>query len=199
MAYKYNKVVFGNQTLMDISGDSVEAQYLLDGYTAHDKNGELVTGTCKYDANTSSGDANATKDTILIDTAAYVNGKLVEGQMPNKGSQTLYISNINEPANIERGYHDGGGTVGIDPNEKTKLRPEYIKSGQTILGVTGTMTGQEDIDVDKLEITPTIKGTTYTAASMNLDYFTEVVVADIPVTTSPTVGTTGTTVTIGQV
>lgn len=195
----HNKVVFGNQTLMDISGDSVEAKYLLDGVTAHDKNGELVTGTCKYDANTSSGDANATKDTILIETAAYVNGKLVEGQMPNKGSQTLYISDINEPAGIERGYHDGGGFATIADTEKAKLVAGNIKNGITILGVTGSMTGEEDISAGKLNATPALAEKTYTPSAQGYDYFSEVVVAAIPVTTSPTADTTGTTVTIGQV
>ena len=40
-----NKVVYGNNTLIDISADTVAAEYLLEGYTAHGKDGSLITGT----------------------------------------------------------------------------------------------------------------------------------------------------------
>lgn len=40
-----SKVVYGNRTLIDLTGDTVEAETLLDGYTAHQKNGETATGT----------------------------------------------------------------------------------------------------------------------------------------------------------
>lgn len=40
-----NKVIFGDRTLIDISGDTVTADKLLAGYTAHDKSGTQITGT----------------------------------------------------------------------------------------------------------------------------------------------------------
>lgn len=40
-----NKVVFGNETLIDLSSDTVYAGVLLQGYTAHDKSGASITGT----------------------------------------------------------------------------------------------------------------------------------------------------------
>ena len=40
-----SKVVYGNETLMDISGDSVTAATLLSGETAHGADGEAITGT----------------------------------------------------------------------------------------------------------------------------------------------------------
>ena len=42
-----NKVVYGNQTLVDLTQDSVEASNLLEGETAHDRSGAPVTGTAK--------------------------------------------------------------------------------------------------------------------------------------------------------
>ena len=39
-----SKVVYGNQTILDISQDSVSADTLLSGKTAHGSDGELVTG-----------------------------------------------------------------------------------------------------------------------------------------------------------
>ncbi len=40
-----NKVVYGGTTLLDLTGDTVTADKLMQGYTAHDRKGELITGT----------------------------------------------------------------------------------------------------------------------------------------------------------
>lgn len=40
-----SKVNFGGKTLVDLTGDSVNSQSLLSGYTAHNKAGEKITGT----------------------------------------------------------------------------------------------------------------------------------------------------------
>lgn len=42
-----NKVVFGNDTLIDLTDDSVSASNLLEGETAHDRSGASITGTAK--------------------------------------------------------------------------------------------------------------------------------------------------------
>ena len=41
----YNKVVINSTTYIDLSGDTVTADNIVSGYTAHDKNGEIITGT----------------------------------------------------------------------------------------------------------------------------------------------------------
>lgn len=40
-----NKVVFGDQTLLDLTTDTVTPSVLMEGYTAHDKSGALIIGT----------------------------------------------------------------------------------------------------------------------------------------------------------
>lgn len=45
-----NKVVYGNQTLIDTSGVTVTPDKLLEGYTALDKTGQLITGTASAGA-----------------------------------------------------------------------------------------------------------------------------------------------------
>lgn len=40
-----SKIVYYGETLMDLTGDTVEAEKLLKGVTAHDKTGERITGT----------------------------------------------------------------------------------------------------------------------------------------------------------
>lgn len=39
-----NKVVYGSNTLIDLTSDSVTSNCLLAGYTAHDKSGALIQG-----------------------------------------------------------------------------------------------------------------------------------------------------------
>ena len=41
-----NKVIFGDQTLIDLSNDTVTADKILAGYTAHSASGASITGTC---------------------------------------------------------------------------------------------------------------------------------------------------------
>ena len=40
-----NKVVYGNDTLIDLTADTVSADKVLSGYTAHDASGASITGT----------------------------------------------------------------------------------------------------------------------------------------------------------
>lgn len=40
-----NKVVYNGTTLIDLTEDTVTASTLMQGYTAHDKSGALITGT----------------------------------------------------------------------------------------------------------------------------------------------------------
>lgn len=50
----YSKIIYGGNVLIDPTGDTVAADKLLAGITAHGKDGEEITGTCAYDAATGS-------------------------------------------------------------------------------------------------------------------------------------------------
>lgn len=43
-----SKVVYGSNTLIDLTNDTVSADKLLSGYTAHNAKGEGVTGSVAY-------------------------------------------------------------------------------------------------------------------------------------------------------
>ena len=45
-----SKVVYGGNTLVDLTADTIKADKLLNGYTAHGADGEPITGTCTFDA-----------------------------------------------------------------------------------------------------------------------------------------------------
>ena len=58
-----NKVVYGSQTLIDLTADTVTPELLALGVTAHDKAGEPITGTSTKDVD--STDATASEAEIL--------------------------------------------------------------------------------------------------------------------------------------
>lgn len=85
-----NKVIYGGRTLIDLSGDTVTADKILDGFTAHDKKGETITGTCKYDVD--SSDATAAVAEILQGKTAYVRGKKLTGTMKNNSAFAIFCN-----------------------------------------------------------------------------------------------------------
>lgn len=44
-----NKVVYGNKTLIDLTGDTVTEDTLISGYTAHKADGTIIIGTAFAD------------------------------------------------------------------------------------------------------------------------------------------------------
>lgn len=44
-----NKVIYGTTVLVDLTEDTVTADKLVRGYTAHDKSGALIIGTADID------------------------------------------------------------------------------------------------------------------------------------------------------
>lgn len=190
-----NKVIYGGNTLIDLTGDTVSADKILSGYKTHDKSGAVITGTCTFDSDTS--DANAAASEILATKTAYVSGTKVTGSMPNRGAVTGVIDDLEDVYTIQNGYHDGSGTVSIDTTEAAKLIPENIRQGVTVLGVEGTMSGQEDVHAQARTVTPTVAGLTVTPET-GYNYLTQVTVNAIPYTETDNAAG-GKTVTIAAV
>lgn len=153
-----NKVVYGGETLIDLTIDDVTRASVLNGIKFHLPSGEATTGTCEYDANTS--DATAVAAEILASKTAYVNGEKLTGSMPNRGSTNGILTTLSGEYTILQGYHDGSGKVSIDSAEQAKLIASNIREGVTILGVTGTMSGSEGVKATAANITPYITAQT---------------------------------------
>lgn len=192
MSKYVNKLVVGNDVKFDLTGDTVAPNTLLTGATAHDKSGAQITGTCSYDSDTS--DATVAVAEILKDKTAYARGAKIVGTMPNNGAKNYTISDLNDQT-ISLGFYDGSGKISIDSAEKAKIIPANIKNGVSILGVQGTMTGQEDLQVQSKTVAPTFSAQTI-LPDEGYDYLSQVVVSAIPMTESEnTAG--GLTLTIG--
>lgn len=193
-AATYNsKVIFNGDVLMDLTGDTVTADKLLAGVTAHGKDGAPVTGTCDFDAAT--GDATATAAEILSGKTAYVKGAKVSGEMPNRGAVTGTISTKAGAYTVPQGYHDGSGKVTIDSTEQAKLIPTNIREGVTVLGVEGTMSGSEDMKPQSKSVTPKASAQTV-LPDEDYNCLSQVEVAAIPYAVSDNTSG-GKTVTIG--
>ena len=189
----YNKVIYNGNTLIDLTADTITAADLAYGVTAHDRSGAVITGVNTYDADTS--DANAIASQILLNKTAYVNGVKITGSMPNRGAVSGSISTKAGSYSIAQGYHDGSGSVSIDSTEQAKIISQNIREGITILGVTGTMSGSEDVNAETVTVTPTATSQTITP-STGYNYISQVTVNAIPYTeTDNSAG--GVTVTIG--
>ena len=188
-----SKVVYGGNTLIDLTGDTIKADKLLKGYKAHGADGEVINGACEFDANTQ--DATATDAEILAGEVAYVRGTKVTGTMKNNGAVAGKITTKAGAYTVPQGYHDGSGKVQIDSNEQAKLTPANIRAGVTILGVTGSMSGTEGEKAQEKTVTPSTVAQTVTPDS-GYTCLSSVTVNAIPyVESDNTAG--GKTVTIG--
>lgn len=147
-----SKVVYGGKTLIDLTADTIKEDKLLSGYTAHGADGEIINGTCTFDANTQ--DATATDAEILNGKTAYNKGVKITGKMKNNGAISGTINTKAGAYTVPQGYHDGSGIVQIDSAEQAKLTPANIREGITILGVAGAMSPSEGEKAQEKTVTP---------------------------------------------
>lgn len=189
-----NKVIFGNDTLIDLTADTITPSDLASGVTAHDASGATITGTSTKDSDTSQDTALAGE--ILSGSTAHARGALLTGTMPNNGAVTGTITTKAQEYSIPQGYHDGSGKVKIDTTEQAKIIAENIKNGVEILGVTGNYGGGSATSQVK-------SATPYTTAQTILpdsgyDYLSQVNIAAITYSLTPNAAG-GNTATIGDV
>ena len=192
-----NKVIYGGDTLIDLTIDDVTRASVLSGIKFHLPSGEATTGTCDYDANTS--DSNAVAAELLSGKTAYVNGTKITGTMPNRGSSAGVITTLSGEYTIPQGYHDGSGKISIDSTEQAKLIAANIREGVTILGVTGTMSASEGVKATAVNVTPYTTAQTIVPSDLgDFNSITQVNVAAIAYTEVDN-DKGGKTVTIGTV
>lgn len=176
-----NKVVYGNRTLIDLTSDTVTQDKILNGFTAHDKSGATITGTCDFDVN--STDATVAVAEILDGKTAYARGAKLVGTMPNKGAVNGTITTKAEQFTIPTGFHDGSGKVGIDATEQAKIIEANIKEGVTILGVTGTLAPASGVKAQSKTVTPSTSEISV-LPDEGYDYLATVTVSAIPTSES---------------
>lgn len=172
-----NKIIYGGKVLIDLTGDTVIADKLLTGITAHDKSGTLLTGTCTKDVDSTS--ATAAEAEVLLGKTAFARGAKLTGTMPNNGSVSEKITAKAQEVTIPQGYHDGSGKVAIDLVEQNKLIANNVRQGVTVLGVLGTLEPSSAVTAQAKTVTPT-KAQQIVLPDANTDYLSQVTVSAIP-------------------
>ena len=172
-----NKIIYGGNTLIDLTGDTVTPEQLAEGVTAHDKSGAKITGTNTYDSDTQ--DATAAAAEILTGKTAYARGSKITGTMKNNAAVSGTISTKAAQYTVPQGYHDGSGKVGIASTEQAKLIPENIRDGITILGVEGNMSSTEGAKPQAKSVVPS-PDEQVVLPDAGYNYLSQVTVAAIP-------------------
>ena len=192
-----NKVIYDGTTLIDLTSDTVTADKVLSGYTLHLASGATATGSCDFDVDSSG--ATATVAEVLATKTFDKNGSVLTGTMTNNGAVTGTISTKAQQYTVPQGYHDGSGKVSISSTEQAKIIATNIRSGITILGVEGTMSGTESVVAGSPTVTPSSTQQVIVPDSTTVpaqNYLSQVTVLAIPyVETDNSAG--GKTVTIG--
>ena len=90
-----------------------------------------------------TSDADAAASNILFGKTAFVNNQKITGTMPNNGA--LAITPSTSQQTISAGYTSGGTVSAVTSDIDQNIIAGNIKSGVTILGVTGNYSGDEVI------------------------------------------------------
>ena len=180
MANQYvNKVIYGGNTLIDLTGDTVTASDVLKNVKFHLPSGATGTGACEYDVD--SSDCTATVAEVLATKTFAKGGSVLTGTMPNRGAVSGIISSKTTPYTIPQGYHDGSGTVTLDSASLAALVANNIRENVEILGITGTMSGSEDVHAQAKTATPATTAQTI-LPDTGYNYLSQVTVSAIPYT-----------------
>lgn len=178
-----SKVIYGDNTLVDLTGDTVAAEKMLSGTTAHDKAGNAITGTIatKTASNMTASGATVTAPagyyasaakksvatatqatpTISVDSAGKITasatqtaGYVSAGTKSATKQLTVQAAQTITPGTADQTIASG---VYLTGNQTIKgdanLVPENIASGVSIFGVEGTMEAGGGGDIPTISIT----------------------------------------------
>ena len=89
-----NKVIFGNNTLIDLSSDTVAAENMLSGYTAHDASGAAISGSI---ITKTGSDVTLVNTDVTIPAGYYATNVSktllgVEITIPESGTNSFYVT-----------------------------------------------------------------------------------------------------------
>lgn len=123
-------------TAVDLSDDTVRADKLAYGYTAHDSSGEAITGTLQPGI-TPTGTIEITQNGTGIDVAQYAYADVsVSGGQPNLQNKTVTPTESEQSITADTGY-DGLGTVTVEAIDSEYIGSDVPRESSTDLTVSG--------------------------------------------------------------
>ncbi len=156
-----NKVVYGNSTLIDLSADTVAANKMLSGVTAHDASGAQITGSIP-EVQQAAPSINVNGVGLITASAAQEAGYVAAGAKSATRQLTTVPGGYITPgtsqitAVAQSRFTTGAIYVRGDAN----LIPENIAAGVTIFNVTGTHAGGSG-NLEFAQIPLTYDGSSY--------------------------------------
>ena len=143
-----NKVVYGNQTLIDLTGDTVTAGALASGYTAHDRSGAVVNGTLELPS--SSNPLPVEKGGTNANTAAGARSNLdvySKSEVTNAIAQSTAnvvdtSTTLSELRNGMNAIKVASGTVIGNYTVPNNMRGYAVKDGSTAVGFLASYNGE---------------------------------------------------------
>lgn len=135
-----NKVVINDNTVLDLTGDSVTPSDLREGVTAHDATGMQITGTRPATSGTDTSDATATAKDIARGKTAYVQGQKITGELKEyiAGETLSYYTSGYDNVTFERANNVDSVCIKIKcfGNDKIMRVGSYIQlaANATIFG-----------------------------------------------------------------
>ena len=127
-----SKVVFNAKVLIDLTGDTVAAAKLLEGATAHGKDGERVTGTI-LDRNTVGKHGAVGASTAFPRVAVTPVERDTQAYQNTDGVKRVYLK-------PPKGYYNGETYVGDSYATVARvigLNEANLCAGSSVLGITG--------------------------------------------------------------
>ena len=163
-----NKVVINDNTVLDLTGDTVTPTDLREGVTAHDAAGMQITGTRPATSGTDTSDATATAGDIAMGKTAYVQGEKVTGTVKTveaeyytienasvsyDGSHILYSKKFQYPAL----YKEGASVkLRTPPSTYGDATAADVAKGKTMTSAAGMkVVGTNTNDADTRDATAT--------------------------------------------
>ena len=183
----YSKVILNNTTLIDLTQDTVSADKLLSGYTAHDASGTLITGTATSGGSsptlqTKSINPSESQQTITPDTGydglssvtvGAISSSYVGSGIDQNDSTDLTVSGAT--VTVPSGYYASNasksvasGTAGTPTASKGAVSNHAITVTPSVTNTSGYITGS------------TINGTSVSVSA------SELVSGTLPITSSGT-------------
>lgn len=180
-----NKIIYNGNTLIDLTGDTVTADKLLQGYTAHDRTGEIIIGT----ASGGSGDGYVWQDGEGYVHLSDEEGTQISVQQLNvnaSGTYTAPSGTAYSPVVVPSGTAGTPtATKGSVSNHSVSVTPSVTNSAGFISG--GSKTGTA-VSVSASELVSGTKSITENGTGIDVTDYALVNVA-VPTVTITQSGT----------
>lgn len=179
---KPNKIIIGDEVVLDLTTDTVTAGNMLSGITAHDKTGAVVTGTI---ASKSSSNLTASGATVSVPAGYYASNTSKSVTTATQATPSISVSSaglITASATQSAGYVSSGtksatkqlttqGAQTITPStsNKTISSGRYLTGTQTIKGDSNLVAGNIKKGVSIFGISGSYEGESvpYVAVTFN--------------------------------